>query len=329
MTVSADRSLPTGHFATPEEAEAADWVAVRQSQREWSADQQAELDAWLAKSIANRVAYIRIDATWRRTDRLVALRKPMKQSVPSTAPFSSRSMRIAGAIGLVAIIGIAASSYLQPTHGQLIQTPKGGQERLALSDGSQVELNTDSAVLIDFQSRSRGVELVRGEAFFDVRHDASRPFIVTAGSHRIVDLGTKFLVRTGLNSVKVALIEGSARLEDANGKNRKRAVVLTSGEVAVATADDIQLSKHTSRDLSESLAWQRGKVVFHNKPLSAAAAELNRYGGPQLIIANSAAANLLINGTFLINNAEEFAGAAREVFGLRVEHRDGSLILTR
>jgi transmembrane sensor len=329
MTSLNDFNAVPEIVATPEESEAAEWIAVRGSQKEWSSERQAELEAWLARSLANRVAYIRINATWRRTDRLAALRKPMKPTVISNAPHLTRWFRIAGVLGLVAIIGVVATTYLQRTHGQLIQTPKGGQERLTLSDGSQVELNTDSAVSIDIRDNSRRVELVRGEAFFDIRHDSSRPFIVVAGTHRIVDLGTKFLVRTGPDMVKVALVEGSARLENTNDQSRHRTVVLTSDEVAIANSDVVRISRHTQRELSESLAWQRGKVVFHNEPLADAAVELNRYGGLELIVADADSAKLLINGTFLTNNAEEFAEATHELFGLRVEHRNGNLILSR
>ncbi len=198
-----------------------------------------------------------------------------------------------------------------------------------MADGSQIELNTDTAALLNIKRNSRNVELLRGEAYFQVNHDASRPFVVTIGAHRIVDLGTKFIVRADAGTVKVTLVSGSARIEDAGHQGQKHSsMVLLPGEVAVATADATRVSKHTFRELSESLAWQRGSIVFHNELLSSAAAELNRYDGPTLIVADSAA-KLKISGTFLTNNTEEFAGAARELFGLRVEHQNGSVVLSR
>ena len=103
-------------------------------------------------------------------------------------------MRIAGALGLIVLVGTLAGNYLRGPQGKLIETPKGGQEKLALADGSQIELNTNSAIRLDVGPVHRSVELVRGEAFFEIKHDASRPFVVTAAGHTITDLGTKFLV---------------------------------------------------------------------------------------------------------------------------------------
>ena len=326
MSAADERNTAPEFIATAEEGEAAEWVAARRSEKDWTDERQAELDAWLTKSLANRVAYVRMDATWRRTDRLVALRKPMREPGAIQPPHQSRWLRIAGALGFAAIIGVVANTYLERPRPQLIQTPKGGQERLTLSDGSQIELNTDTAVSVDMRERSRAVELLRGEAFFQIRHDASRPFVVTAGTRRIVDVGTKFLVRLSPESLNVALVEGKARLE---GPNTQRAMLLSPGDVAVATAYATKVTRKSSRELSETLAWQHGKIVFHNRRLGDAIAELNRYGGPQLVVADADTAKLAVNGTFLTNNAEEFAGIAHELFGLRVERRNGNLVLSR
>jgi transmembrane sensor len=308
---------------------AADWVADRRNTAEWTAERQAELDAWLARSVAHRVAFLRIDATWQRTDRLAALRQPMREAEPRSTPNKQLWSRIAAAIGLVAVIGVVGQSYFTRPEGQVIETPKGGQERLGLADGSQIVLNTDSAVRVNLGARARSVELLRGEAYFQVRHDAQRPFVVTVGGHRIVDLGTKFLVRMAPKSLQVALLEGSARLENANASAKKDAVILTPGDVAVATAGATHVTRKTDREISERLAWQRGAVVFHNARLADAVAEFNRYGGPQLVIADPQAEKLTINGTFLTTGAEDFAAITHEIFGLKTEHKDGHIVLSR
>lgn len=326
----ADESGPADvSDATGIEICAADWVAARRNRKDWNEERQAELDTWLASSMAHRVAYLRIDATWRRTDRIAALRKPMREPVDRGPLRRAFWTRIAVVLGLTAVSGVFAGNYLMRPRPQLIETPKGGQERLTLADGSQIELNTDTAVLVDLGARTRSLELVRGEAYFQIRHDSARPFVVTASAHRIVDLGTKFLVRIAPQSLKVSLIEGRARLENANDHGQPRAIVLLPGDIVIATAATTRVSRKSERELSESLAWQRGSVVFHNERLADAVAELNRYGGPQLIVADSDTAKLMINGTFLTNGAEDFAGITHEIFGLRVEHRNGNLILSR
>ena len=326
MSASDDNDIIPEFRATPEESCAAEWVAARRSQKDWTDERQAELDVWLARSVANRVAFVQIDATWRRTDRLAALRKPIREATDRNAPRRTLWIRTVVAVCFAVIIGVSARAYFERPGAQLIQTPKGGQERLTLSDGSQIELNTDSAVLVDLSGPKRAVELIRGEAFFQIKHDTARPFVVTAGTRRIVDLGTKFLIRMSSDYLKVTLVEGSARLES---PDQQRAAVLSPGDVAVATAYSTNVTRKSARELSESLAWQRGVVVFHNEPLAEAVSELNRYSGPQLIVADTDAAKLAINGTFLTNNAEEFAGITHELFGLRVARQNGNLILSR
>jgi transmembrane sensor len=327
MSASNENGTQNASTAMTVEDIAADWSALRRMSENWSPERQAELDAWLTQSLAHRIAYLRIEATWRRTDRLAALRQPMQETADHGVDRKTLWLRTAAAIGFVILVGVVAGNYFVRPYGQLIETPKGGQERLTLSDGSRVELNTDTAIRINFDNRTRAIELVRGEAFFQIRHNTARSFVVTAAGHRIVDLGTQFLVRMGPESLRVALLEGRARLESA--RSRQHAVVLSPGDIAVATEDITRVSKTSERELSENLAWRRGVIIFRNERLDEAAVEFNRYGGPQLIVADADAAKLRVNGTFLTTGGEDFATVAREIFGLHVEHRNESIVLSR
>lgn len=311
------------------ELQAAEWAADCHNAKDWSPQRQTDLEAWLAKSIAHRVAYLRIDASWKRADRLAALRRPMREGVgrvPSRKVFWTR---IATALGLAIVSGVFASSYFTRPRGQLVETPAGGQERLTLADGTQIELNTNTAVRIDFSAHSRAVALLRGEAVFQVRHDATRPFVVSVADHRIEDIGTKFLVRMAPKSFQIALLEGSARLTSNNSGAGQHPMVLSPGDVAVATANSTQIMRKTQRELSDRVAWQHGSIVFHNERLADALAEFNRYGGPRLVLTDNSAAKLKINGTFRTNGAEDFAAITHEIFGLLVNHQDGTIVLSR
>jgi transmembrane sensor len=311
------------------EDKAAEWVADSHNPEGWTVERQGELDAWLAQSLSHRVAYLRMEATWRRTNRLAALRAPMQTPPTPNNPKNALWMRVAGALGLVVLVGLFAGNYLVRPQRQLIETPKGGQEMLTLADGSQIELNTDSAIRLDIGSAHRSVELIRGEAFFEIKHDASRPFVVTVAGHTITDLSTKFLVRAASDSLRVTLVEGRARLESISGRSQQQPVVLSTGDVATATAEATRVLKKSNRELVESLAWQHGLIVFHNTPLADAVAEFNRYGGAELVVADRGAANLTINGTFRITSAENFAASAHEIFDLKVDHENGSIVLSR
>jgi transmembrane sensor len=308
---------------------AAGWVIDRGDAANWAPARQAELDAWLAQAVAHRVAYVRIAASWRRTDRLAALRRPMRARIVRDIPQKLIWARIAAVLGLVVVTGVFAANYFVQPKSQLIETPKGGQERLTLADGSQIELNTDSAVRIDLNNRGRTVELVRGEAYYQIKHDAAHPFVVKAGGRKIVDLGTKFTVRSTAKSLEIALLEGSIRLEGTADRPQSRAITLSPGDIAVAAAGKVSVSRMSNRRMADRLAWQRGMIVFHNTTLADVAAEFNRYGGPQLALANADIAGLTVNGRFRTTGAEDFAANAHEIFGLRVEHQGETIVLAR
>lgn len=323
-----ESGLSENSAAMSVESCAAYWVSDRRNSEDWTSERQAELDAWLAQSTAHRIAYLRIEATWERTDRLVALRHPA-QGAETVKPRRAFWMRIAGAMALIAVMGAFAGNYLLRPEAKLIETPVGGQERLTLADGSQIELNTDTAIRVLMNDHMRAVELVKGEAYFQIRHDAARPFVVTVAGNRIVDLGTKFLVRIATQSFQVALVEGRARLESASNPDAQHSLVLVPGDLAVASAGTTRLSRKSGRQMSESLAWQRGAIVFDKVRLADAVAEFNRYGGPPLALAGSDIEKLTVSGTFPTTGAEDFAGVAREIFGLRVERQGGKIILSR
>lgn len=309
------------------EMRAADWLS-RQQFEDWNEAQQRALNAWLAESDNHVAAYWRLAATFHRTDRLAALRRPEVDNESSTIikrRWPIVSAAVAGLVLLTAIGGLAA--YLLP-RSETFSTPVGGHRALILADGSRIDLNTDTLLRADIGSHARNIELVRGEAYFQVKHDSARPFVVTVADHRITDLGTKFLVRTVAKGVEVALMEGRARLENTDAE-KKHSAILAPGDLVVATANSMNVSRKHVPELADDLAWRHGALVFHNATLADAAAEFGRYGGVKLVIVDPGVAALTINGTFRTNDAGELADVAHEIFGLRIARVDRSIVLIR
>jgi transmembrane sensor len=312
------------------ETRAADWLARRQFES-WNEAEQVKLDAWLAESDNHAAAYWRLKAAFDRTDRLAALRRPMMERVGPTAPSRKPWMIFSAAVAALVLLavggGIAGYQFFTPD-GRTFATPVGGHMTVKLADGSVIELNTNTILHTDFTSDRRAVQLVRGEAYFRVEHNAARPFTVTVGGHRIVDLGTKFFVRTSPEQLDVALVEGRARLESTNAAAQTRPTVLMPGDFAVATATSIGVSRKAVHELADDLAWRNGMLVFHNARLADAAGEFNRYGEMKLVITESVS-RLTINGAFPTNGAEDFAGVTHEIFGLHIDRRGKDIVLSR
>jgi len=293
----------------------------------WSADDQAELDAWLAQSSVHLVTYLRLEAAWGRASRLAALRTPMRQTneAPSRKKFRPLVLRSAAALLVVGIIAAAVAAYVPRSEETRYATPVGGHRTIALADHSVIELNTDTVITVS----GRSARLEKGEAYFRIKHDAGHPFVVVVGNHRIADLGTKFLVRSQPGRLEVSLVEGKALVETTEGAAQPQAALLTPGDIAIATADSISLRRKPQTELANKLSWRQGLLVFKHTTLADVAAEFNRYNAQKLVIADPSTAGLKIYGTFRANNAAQFAQAARELLGLKLMQSGNSIVMSR
>jgi len=305
------------------EAQAAAWVRRRHFW-DWTAAEQSELDAWLDESISHRVAYWRMESGFARTEKLVALRAPIAEAPARRFPFL---IGIAAAFVIAAVIGVAAMKAVQPPQDRLYTTRVGGHETIAFADGSKIELNTDTVLRTRMTTDQRMVWLDKGEAYFQVKHDAAHPFIVNIGSRRVTDLGTAFLVRRDEARMEVAVMQGRVRL-DAAGYAPQTAM-LTPGDVVTAAGETMSRARKSTSELVNELGWRRGVVVFDNMTLASAVEEFNRYNTQKIVVTDPAAARLAMVGTFPINDVAAFTDAVQDVFKLRVENRKSEIVISR
>lgn len=152
----------------------------------------------------------------------------------------------------------ASFAESQPSEKKVVSTAKDEHRLIILSDGSKVWINGSSNLTCDpaFNNRTREVTL-HGEAFFDIRHDASRPFIIKTGAVKITVLGTVFNIRAfpGENAVTVTVTRGKVRVEAENETggiitaNQQITLNLRSGQVEEHVVDAAEVSQWTKDDL--------------------------------------------------------------------------------
>jgi transmembrane sensor len=299
------------------------WLIKRHDHDGWSERDQAALDAWLMKSPSHMVAYLRVEAAWRRVDRLRALRRPSDDG-SRIRPL----LKTAAALSIVIALGFLIVGN-RPVPQREYATQIGDHETVKLDDGSQIELNTNTLLRTRMTSRTRTIWLDKGEAYFQVRHDAARPFVVFAAGHRLTDLGTKFLVRSEAKHIEVALIEGEIRFESADASVQGHSATMTSGDLVVATADSLSVTRVPAQQLANQLGWRNGLLVFNHTTLEDAVSEFNRYNREKLLVADPAVARLTIYGTFRTSNLRQFIEVAQAVFGLRAEARGDTTVISR
>jgi transmembrane sensor len=306
------------------------WVIEQRASEDWTSEDQAELEAWLDQSTANAVAYWRASHAWGRTYRIAALKRSTADN-PSRdrgGKFGVNALSIAAAFCVFAVVGWAAAPFFSGPEFVSYATPVGGHKILTLSNGSKIELNTDSVLRVSDGPRGGLAILDKGEAYFEIKHDPVHPFVINAGGRKITDVGTKFLVRSNENHLEVALFEGRVLLDAPAGSGASPSN-LTTGDVAVATATSTSVVKRSSGALANEVSWRQGVLVFHRTALVDAAAEFNRYNGRKLVIAGLDAAKLKIDGKFRTNGVTEFIEVAEDVLGLRIERRGSQTIMSR
>jgi len=319
-----------GQFGKPSpqiQLDASNWVVERHTSPDWDGDSQSRLDDWLSQSIVHRVAYIRFEDAWKRSQRLTALRaaprgRALVEAITRLRPTILRS---AAVLVVTAAAGYAITQYPKAPEGQAFTTSVGGHETIVMGDGSRIELNTDTSLRLREAVNKREVWLDHGEALFQIKHDVHRPLTVYAGNRRVSDLGTQFVMRREQDRLRVALLEGKVAIGPADIDGRD--LVLAPGNVFLATASRISVTSEPQRTLVKELAWRNGFIVFHRTPLAEAATEFNRYNREQIVVSTSASGHV-INGALPANNPEELAQIAHSLFGVKFARRDGKIFIT-
>ncbi|MBU1384658.1 MAG: FecR family protein [Alphaproteobacteria bacterium] len=307
------------------DADAAVWLA-----RLHGAEEEAvrpALDAWLAADPAHAEAFERANETWAILPR--AARYGQEELYPPPPVARRRMLYPAAMAACLAVVVSFGALWWSLADAGAYATAAGEQKVATLADGSRIALNTDTQVDVRFNAERRQIELDRGEAMFEVAHDADRPFVVVAGDTRVVALGTVFTVRRTRDDVVVTLIKGKVAVSHdrpRTGGAVEAPLVLRPGEKLTEPLDGPRRIEPGS--IEAATAWRRGQTVFSETPLGEAVTELNRYGGPVIVVDDPRVAALPVSGVFA-TNAPDFAEAAATLHGLRIEKEDDALHIKR
>jgi len=312
-------------------AEAADWFARLNKLDVPYADMQA-WKAWMANE-GNKRAYDEVDAFWRHSE-TVKNEPDIKAAIAdalarTAAPRRSPAARRGGlglAFAFVLLAAVAGGYWLLGP--KVYATGVGEQRTVKLADGSTVVLDTDSKVDVRLTRGRRDIRLARGQALFDVAHDAARPFVVSAGATSVTALGTRFDVRRDAQGATVTLVRGSVEVRDHGAGKPPQVWRLTPGQ-RVATHAPTPAPSRT--DVDAATSWASGRLIFHAVPLRAAVAEFNRYERQKIEVVDGPVGDELITGVFAVGDTNTFVGSIADVHDLTVirSDKDGRIRLSR
>lgn len=241
--------------------------------------------------------------------------------------WAPRLPRMAAAIAAgVVLAGSAAGAWtLSP---KTYRTDIGERRVITLQDGSRVSLDAASEVKVRYTRGSRNLELVRGQARFDVTRDLGRPFVVDAGGRSVSATRGAFNIDRAAQRVCVTLLDGAAIVRIEPGFFQRQApgrpTLLKSGQQLTADPARQTLANADAREVT---AWERGELVFTNEPLADAVARVNRYSVRKIEVDPSAAA-LRVSGAFNAGDTASFLDAMSSYFKLAaVPGTDGKVVL--
>ena len=225
----------------------------------------------------------------------------------------------------VSMLVIGGREFAQPDARPLVVvTTLGEQRTVMLEDGSAIYVNTLSELRVDYDDAFRTVELVSGEALFNVEKDPTRPFRVIAGDTVSVALGTTFNVRFIDNVAEVAVVEGVVAVEKKGvvdtietgaqtseqdigsvGRIDGARVILEAGE-EVVLSPAATTPRLAAVNVEAVSSWRKRRLSFDNDPLSDITEEFNRYNRKRLVVLDGNIGQQRFTGVFAADDPASF-----------------------
>lgn len=318
------------------EGEAAQWVARFDARGKLSAHEVSGLREWVAQSTQHRETLDRMAALWGGLDILDEINycEPPEISTMKSRFMASNWLKT-GAVAAMLLVGIMTAyvgfdggveGLRQSGH---YYTDVGQQRTVALSDGSEIILNTNSEVEVDYSPNSRVIRLIKGEAHFDVAKDTERPFLVHAHGGIVKAVGTAFTVFVREKDVEVTVSEGVVALLSPHAPEAVKTqefaeasplAALTAGQNAVFAQKTVErVTRMSAEALDRKLLWRGGFIAFAGEPLSEVVADVSRYTDMHIEINDPALESLPIGGYFKVGEVEGMFEALEGGFGVEVE----------
>ena len=179
---------------------------------------------------------------------------------------------------------------------------------LALANGTNVILAPSSRIIV-IGKDAGAIELARGEAYFDVRHDPTRTLTVSAGSYRISDIGTRFSVNLAGGTFRVGVAEGVVSVDTPGADTPVR---IDAGHQLVGGRSGLALA---TVDVAQIGSWRSGRLSYTDAPLSLVAADIARYSGKAIIV-DPSVEKKHFSGSLVIGDGSRLVGDLAAVMGI-------------
>lgn len=299
-----------------------------------SAADHAQFEAWRGQHPAHAQAYADIERFWTLLD--APAQRVFEQAqapLPVPRPLGRQRrqpVRRAKWWRLLSGMALAASLLLALDVADTLRfwasdyhTPQGERREFTLADGTRVALNSHSALSVAYSDAQRRVNLLAGEAYFQVARNPARPFVVATAHGNAQVTGTAFNVYAQAQRTTVTVSEG--RVKVYNPEDPSRSLELTADQQA--SSDGRSLSPVAVVDAQQTSAWRSGLLIFNMQPLATVVDELNRHLAGRILITDPRIRELVVSGAFDLSSPQDVLTAIEKTLGLKSFKFSGLLTL--
>lgn len=263
---------------------------------------------------------------------------------------NSRGTVIKSVMSVAAVLVVTAGLFLfqgeTETQSEVNRYASGIGEikTINLDDGSEVTLNSGTKLLVSFTDAERHIILERGEAFFDVVRDQSRPFNVVAGAREVTVLGTAFSVRKQPDNLVIAVTEGAICIHREDDEVFVGAPTLANIAVAGEDVEELEQFRVEAGWVAEIataekqlkgyqlssvlLSWRDGYLEFSRMPLYKVVQELNRYSGKKVLIEDPEIIGLEVSAVIRIDRIGQALRDLENTIPVKVVSHFDRVVLT-
>ena len=239
---------------------------------------------------------------------------------------------VAGSVMLVIVILLLAPGQTDA----VFETERGKQRTIVLADKSTVTLNTNTRLHVRLSFMRRDLQLLRGQALFQVYREWLRPFCVRANDTAVSATGTQFAMHLKQDgTVETAVAEGEVTVdtrhvgsqESTEGARESRAVAQAGDTVTVMPDGSAELAHAGKSGVERGLKWREGKIAFEQGSLAQWVEEFNRYNKRTFHIDDDRIAQQRISGEFNAKDPDSFASALQDTYGIRATSSDAGDVI--
>ncbi len=317
--------------------EAIDWH-IRLSATDADAATWTQFTLWLEADPANRRAYDHVEELDAELedqglrDIFAAGEHASGVIQFGRAPVERRripvSAWIAGAALAAAVLVLVVMPHTSAPASVEFETHIGETKSVALSDGTKIDINTDTRIVVALDRSVRHVTLDHGEALFRIAKDSIHPFIVTVGDRDVRVVGTVFNILYSNGTMIVTVADGHVGVLPNNTSVQTNAIALSPGDQLVH-AEGTSASMVERIDPADALAWRQGYLIYRNAPLSKLVSDLGRYFPAPISLADKTVASQKFSGVLRMDSESVILQRLSQFLPVTIEHQPGGKITLR